>query len=114
MAVEAAMGYVSAWLGQPNVSHLVPGRRHIEIASGLLHGVGTGGNLTTDVQLAALALESDATCIRMTRISPGSRACAGSTYWPEVPAGNARQRAPAAAARQAARQMVMTTLPRWI
>jgi predicted nucleic acid-binding protein len=60
MAVKAAMGYVSAWLGQPNVSHLVPGRRHIEIASGLLHGVGTGGNLTTDVQLAALALESDA------------------------------------------------------
>jgi len=60
IAVEAAMGYVSAWLGQPNVSRLVPGRRHIEIASGLLHGVGTGGNLTTDVQLAALALESDA------------------------------------------------------
>jgi len=57
LTVEAAMGYVSAWLGQPNVSHLVPGPRHIEIAFDLLHGVGTGRNLTTDVQLAALAFE---------------------------------------------------------
>ena len=60
LTVETAMGYVSAWLGQPNVSHLVPGPRHIEIAFSLLHGVGTGGNLTTDVQLAALAFEYDA------------------------------------------------------
>jgi uncharacterized protein len=60
LTVEAATGYVSAWLTQPNVSHLVPGPRHIEIAFGLLDGVGTGGNLTTDVQLTALALEYDA------------------------------------------------------
>jgi uncharacterized protein len=60
LTVEAATGYVSAWLRQPNVSHLVPGARHIQIAFGLLDGVGTGGNLTTDVQLAALALEYDA------------------------------------------------------
>ncbi len=60
LTVEAAMGYVSAWLDQPNVSHLVPGPRHVEIAFSLLHGVGTGGNLTTDVQLAALAFEYDA------------------------------------------------------
>jgi toxin-antitoxin system PIN domain toxin len=57
LPVETAMGYVSAWLGQPNISHLTPGPRHIEIAFGLLAGVGTGANLTTDVQLAALALE---------------------------------------------------------
>ncbi len=60
LPVEAATGYISAWLGQPNISHLIPGPRHIEIAFGLLAGVGTGGNLTTDVQLAALALEYDA------------------------------------------------------
>ena len=60
LPVDAATGYVSAWLGQPNVSHLVPGPGHVEIAFSLLHGVGTGGNLTTDVQLAALALEHDA------------------------------------------------------
>ena len=60
LTVEAATGYVSGWLTQPNVSHLVPGARHIEIGFGLLDGVGTGGNLTTDVQLAALAFEYDA------------------------------------------------------
>jgi toxin-antitoxin system PIN domain toxin len=60
LTVDAATRYVSAWLGQPNVSHLVPGPRHVEIAFSLLHGVGTGGNLTTDVQLAALTLEHDA------------------------------------------------------
>ena len=60
LPVEAATGYISTWLSQPNISHLIPGPRHLEIAFGLLAGVGTGGNLTTDVQLAALALEYDA------------------------------------------------------
>jgi toxin-antitoxin system PIN domain toxin len=60
LTVDTAMGYVSAWLGQPNAIHLIPGPQHVEIAFGLLQGVGTGGNLTTDVQLAALALEHDA------------------------------------------------------
>lgn len=60
LTVEAATGHVSAWLGQPNVSHLAPGPRHVEIAFSLLREAGTGGNLTTDVQLAALALEHDA------------------------------------------------------
>jgi uncharacterized protein len=60
LTVDAATGYVSAWLGQPNVSHLTPGPRHVDLAFGLLHGVGTGGNLTTDVQLAAFAFEYDA------------------------------------------------------
>ncbi len=60
LTVDAASEYVSAWLGQPNVSHLVPGPRHVEIALDLLRSIGTGGNLTTDVQLAALAFEYDA------------------------------------------------------
>ena len=60
LTIQAATGYLSAWLSQPNVSHLIPGPRHIEIAFGLLDSVGTGGNLTTDVQLAALAFEYDA------------------------------------------------------
>jgi len=29
-------GYISAWLSQPNVSHLIPGPRQLEIAFGLL------------------------------------------------------------------------------
>jgi toxin-antitoxin system PIN domain toxin len=60
LSVEAATGYVSGWLGQQNVSHLVPGAGHLQIAFSLLKEIGTGGNLTTDVQLAALALEYDA------------------------------------------------------
>lgn len=60
LTVEVAMGYQSAWLGQQNVTHLAPGPRHLEIAFGLLGEVGTGGNLTTDVQLAAFALEYNA------------------------------------------------------
>ncbi len=79
LTVEAAMGYQSAWLGQQNVSHLAPGPGHLEIAFGLLGEVGTGGNLTTDVQLAAFAFDTTRTCIRTTPISPASAACAGST-----------------------------------
>ena len=60
LTVDTATGHVSAWLGRPNVSHLIPGPRHLEAAFSLLHTVGTGGNLTTDVQLAAFALEYDA------------------------------------------------------
>lgn len=60
LTADAATGYVSAWLGQPNISHLLPGPRHLDLAFGLLREVGTGGNLTTDVQLAAFALEYDA------------------------------------------------------
>jgi toxin-antitoxin system PIN domain toxin len=60
LSVDAATGYVSAWLGQPNISHLIPGPRHVEIALSLLHSVGTGGTLTTGVQLAAYAFEYDA------------------------------------------------------
>jgi predicted nucleic acid-binding protein len=60
MSADAATEYVSAWLGRPNVTHLAPGPRHLEIAFSLLRDVGTGGNLTTDVQLAAFALEYDA------------------------------------------------------
>jgi len=60
LTVGAATGFVSAWLEQPNVSHLIPGPRHLEIAFDLLRSVGTGGNLMTDVQLAAFAFEYDA------------------------------------------------------
>jgi predicted nucleic acid-binding protein len=39
---------------------LPPGPRHLEIAFRLLKQLGTAGNLTTDVQLAALAIEYQA------------------------------------------------------
>lgn len=60
MSVEAALSRVEAWLARPQVRFLPPGPRHLEIAFGLLKQLGTAGNLTTDVQLAALAIEYQA------------------------------------------------------
>jgi toxin-antitoxin system PIN domain toxin len=56
MHVSDAVGRVREWLDQPNVSFVVTGPRH----HGLLEELGTGANLTTDVQLAAYAIEQDA------------------------------------------------------
>ena len=41
----------------PHVVLLVPGTRHLDTAFRLLRSLGTGGNLTTDVQIAAHAVE---------------------------------------------------------
>jgi toxin-antitoxin system PIN domain toxin len=60
MTVVDALGAVEGWLARPNVRVLVPGPRHLEIAFGLLRAAGTGGDLTTDAQIAALALEHQA------------------------------------------------------
>ncbi|MBV9023495.1 MAG: type II toxin-antitoxin system VapC family toxin [Streptomycetaceae bacterium] len=60
LTVEETTTYISTWLQQPNVRFLTPGPRHLEIAFDLLKGVGTGSNLTTDAQLAALAIEHNA------------------------------------------------------
>jgi len=57
LAVDDAIGRAQSWLERPHVVFLTPGSRHLELAFGLLRALGTGGNLTTDVQLAAHALE---------------------------------------------------------
>jgi toxin-antitoxin system PIN domain toxin len=61
LGIEEAVDYVEAWQARPNVRFLVPGRRHLELAFGLLRRLGAASNLTTDVQLAAYALENGAT-----------------------------------------------------
>lgn len=60
MSIEEATGHVRGWLDRPNVRFLVPGVQHLDLALDLLAAVGTAGNLTTDAQLAAYALELDA------------------------------------------------------
>ncbi|HKY38584.1 MAG TPA: type II toxin-antitoxin system VapC family toxin [Polyangiaceae bacterium] len=60
LSLEDALASVEAWLSQPHVHSLVPGPRHLEIAFGLLRKVGAARNLTTDVQLAAHAIENQA------------------------------------------------------
>lgn len=58
--VGAVVRLIEDWLGRPQVHFLTPGPRHLEIAFRLLRKLGVGGNLTTDVQLAALAIEQQA------------------------------------------------------
>jgi uncharacterized protein len=53
--------HVEAWFAQPNVQWAVPGMRHRGLTLGFLRSAGTAGNLTTDAQLVAIAIESDAT-----------------------------------------------------
>jgi uncharacterized protein len=60
LEVTAALGLVEGWLARPQVHFLTPGARHLEIAFRLMRKLGADGNLTTDVQLAALAIEHQA------------------------------------------------------
>jgi toxin-antitoxin system PIN domain toxin len=60
LGLSDALARVDTWLGRSNVMFLGPGPRHLETAFRLLRALGTGGNLTTDVQLAAYAIENQA------------------------------------------------------
>lgn len=60
LRVEEALACVDSWLAQPHVHFLVPGPRHLEIAFKLLSKLGAARNLTSDVQLAAHAIENQA------------------------------------------------------
>lgn len=61
LTVGESLRLVGAWLAQPQVQVLQPGPRHLEIAFRLIEGLGVAANLTTDAQLAALAIEYQAT-----------------------------------------------------
>jgi uncharacterized protein len=60
MSMADALSRVENWLGRARVRFLIPGPRHLEIAFRLLRALGTARDLTTDVQLAALAIENQA------------------------------------------------------
>jgi uncharacterized protein len=60
MSVDAAFERVESWFTRSTVRFLQPGPRHLVIAASLLRQLGSAGNLTTDAQLAALALENQA------------------------------------------------------
>jgi toxin-antitoxin system PIN domain toxin len=61
LALEDALGLVDEWLNHPNARVLNPGERHASLLARLLIGAGSGGNLTTDAHLAAIAIEHGAT-----------------------------------------------------
>ncbi len=60
LPVDDCLARVESWLERPQVNFLLPGPRHLEIAFRLLRQLGVAANLTTDVQLAALAIEYQA------------------------------------------------------
>jgi toxin-antitoxin system PIN domain toxin len=60
LRIGTAFDVIESWMEQPSVSIIDPGPRHRAILRGLLSPIGTGGNLTSDAHLAALALEHGA------------------------------------------------------
>lgn len=58
-SVDAALSDVQRWL-DAGAQIITPGPRHLDIAFRLMRELGAAGNLTTDLQLAALAIESQA------------------------------------------------------
>jgi toxin-antitoxin system PIN domain toxin len=61
LTVREAALHVRSWLEQPAVEVVEPGPRHVEQVLTLLEGVGTAGNLVTAAQIAAIAIDHDAT-----------------------------------------------------
>ena len=61
LTVEQALEVVDGWLALPVVRVLHPDQEHWRLLRELLQEAGTGGNLTTDAHLAALALENGCT-----------------------------------------------------
>jgi len=61
LSVEAAFDHVENWLSFPSVSWIDSSKEDIAVARGLLKVAGTGGNLVTDAQIAAIALRLGAT-----------------------------------------------------
>jgi toxin-antitoxin system PIN domain toxin len=60
LPVEVALNTVETWLAHPSVTLVHPGPMHFSILRDLLMAVGTGGSLTSDAHLAALAIEHGA------------------------------------------------------
>jgi toxin-antitoxin system PIN domain toxin len=59
--IQSALDEVQRWLAQPVATVIHPTDRHAAVLRDLLVPLGTGGNLTSDAHLAALAIEHGAT-----------------------------------------------------
>jgi uncharacterized protein len=60
LSVDRAFDLMASWLDQPSVTIVHPGSRHLPVLRELLRPLGSGGNLTSDAHLAALAIEHGA------------------------------------------------------
>ena len=59
--IHSALDEIQRWLAQPIATVIHPTDRHAAVLRDLLVPLGTGGNLTSDAHLAALAIEHGAT-----------------------------------------------------
>jgi hypothetical protein len=62
-----AITQIREWLRQPTAILAEPGTRHLDILAGLLNDSGVAGNLVSDANLAALAIELDADLVSFDR-----------------------------------------------
>ena len=60
MGSEQAVAHVESWLALPSVAPLCPGPSHTRHLTALFNEAGTAGRLTTDIHLAALAIDNNA------------------------------------------------------
>lgn len=60
LTVVQALGVVDSWLDQPNADYVADSPAIFYRACELLRSMGTAGNLTTDAQIAATAIEYSA------------------------------------------------------
>ena len=55
-----ALGHIRSWLERPQVQVVQPGSRHLDLLENLVTEAGAAAGLTTDLHLAALAIEHQA------------------------------------------------------
>ncbi len=60
LRVEEAFDVVDSWLAQPAVVIVEPTGKHLRVLRDLIEPLGTGGNLTSDAHIAAIAVEHGA------------------------------------------------------
>jgi toxin-antitoxin system PIN domain toxin len=60
LSADEALGHIRSWLERPQVQILQPGSHHLDVMENLMRASGASGSLTTDVHLAALAIEHQA------------------------------------------------------
>jgi toxin-antitoxin system PIN domain toxin len=60
MMMEEAIRHLRSWLEQPQTGIIHPGPRHLDLVQDLAVRVGVTGDMSTDLHLAALAIEHQA------------------------------------------------------
>ncbi len=61
LPLDTALAVMDEWLAHPRARILLPSRGHAALLARLLLGAGRGGNLTSDANLAAIAIAHGAT-----------------------------------------------------